>query len=136
MGHLINPLSLQIKHYGSWKLSSNQYLKRDFKIFFFIDQYFQKMIQSIIGLKCFFNKFFFFELKHFIKDNSLFLFLCFKFLNKKSFKFNGLHTLKMYAYLKRTKRRKRKKKPFRQMLRNFRNYKMRNSSLRFKLHFF
>jgi hypothetical protein len=54
MGHLINPISLQIKYHGSWKVSWSQYLRKDFGFFFFIDQYFKNVLQSILYLKTFF----------------------------------------------------------------------------------
>jgi len=47
MGHLINPISLQIKYQGSWKLSWNQYLRKDFAYFFFF--------RSIHKRRCRFN---------------------------------------------------------------------------------
>merc|ERR1712137_1538851 len=67
MGHLINPISLQIKYQGSWKLAWNQYLRKDFAYFFFLDQYIKGVVDSIMYLKSFFNKFFFYEIKYFIK---------------------------------------------------------------------
>ena len=87
MGHLINPISLQIKYHGSWKLSWNQYLRKDFSYFFFLDQYIKNILESFLFLKNIFNKFFFYELKYFIKNNILFFFFSFKCLRKTSFKF-------------------------------------------------
>ena len=72
MGHLINPISLQIKYHSSWKLTWNQYLRKDFTYFFFLDKYIKNILDSILLLKSFFNKFFIYELKYFIKNNIIF----------------------------------------------------------------
>lgn len=85
MGHLINPISLQIKYHGSWKISWSQYLRKDFGFFFFLENYFKRIIQSIVQLKSYFNKFFMFELKYFIKNNIIFFFFSLKFIRKTRF---------------------------------------------------
>ena len=87
MGHLINPISLQIKYHGSWKLSWNQYLRKDFSYFFFLDDYITKLIVSITNLKPFLKKFFFYELKYFIKNNTIFFIFSFKLLKKTRFRY-------------------------------------------------
>lgn len=103
MGHLINPISLQIKYHGSWKVSWSQYLRKDFGFFFFIDQYFKNVLQSILYLKTFFNKFFFFEVKYFIKDNVIFFFFSFKFIRKTKFKYYWFYRHYKYKFSRRRK---------------------------------
>ena len=84
MGHLINPISLQIKYHGSWRLSWNQYFRKDFSYFFFLDKYFSELVDSVAGLRKFISKFFFYELKYFLKNNSILFFFSFKMLRRKS----------------------------------------------------
>jgi len=90
MGHLINPVSSQIKYHGSWKVSWSHYLRKDFGFFFFLEQYFRKLLMSISFLKGIFNKIFFFELRYFIKNNIILFFFQFNLLKKQDFVFIGL----------------------------------------------
>ena len=98
MGHLINPISQQIKYHGSWKLAWNQYLRKDFAYFFFLDQYIKSILESIMYLKSFFNKFFFYELKYFIKNNTVLFYFSFKFIKKTYFKFYWSYKYPFYLF--------------------------------------
>lgn len=98
MGHLINPISLQVKYHGSWKLAWNQYLRKDFAYFFFLDQYIKNILESILYLKSFFNKFFFYELKYFIKNDIILFYFSFKFIRKTSFKFYWSYIYPFYLF--------------------------------------
>ena len=108
MGHLINPISFQIKYNGSWKITWSQFLRKDFAYFFFIDQYIKSLVQSILFLKNFFNKFFFYELKFFIKNNIIIFYFSFRFLRKTLFRFYWRHTYKFFLALKYLKFKKKK----------------------------
>ena len=98
MGHLINPISLQIKYHGSWKLTWNQYLRKDFAIFFFLDQYIKTLMESFTYLKSVFNKFFIYELKYFIKNEMILFYFSFKFIRKTSFKFYWYHRYPFFLF--------------------------------------
>ena len=52
-----------------------------------MDQYLKNVVFSLTFLKSFFNKFFFYELKYFLKNNNIFFFFSFKFLRKSAFRF-------------------------------------------------
>jgi hypothetical protein len=39
MGHLINPISLRLKKHGSWQVSWNTFLKKDYIYFFLLIDY-------------------------------------------------------------------------------------------------
>ena len=109
MGHLINPISLQIKYQGSWKLSWNQYLRKDFAYFFFLDQYIKGVVDSIMYLKSFFNKFFFYEIKYFIKNDTILFYFSFKFIRKTFFKFYWNYKYPFYLFSNYPKFKKKKK---------------------------
>ena len=111
MGHLINPISLQIKYHGSWKLTWNQYLRKDFAIFFFLDQYIKNILESFTYLKNIFNKFFIYELQYFIKNEMILFYFSFKFIRKTSFKF---YWCKKYPFFLFSNYPKFKKKKIRQ----------------------
>ena len=85
MGNLINPISLRLKYQGSWKLNSSQYFRKDFSYFFFLDEYIKLLLNSITYLKSFFKKLFFYELKYFIKNNSIFFFFVFRVIKRRRF---------------------------------------------------
>merc|ERR1711893_335926 len=110
MGHLINPISLQVKYQGSWKLSWNQYLRKDFAYFFFLDQYIKGVVDSIMYLKSFFNKFFFYEIKYFIKNDTILFYFSFKFIRKTFFKFYWNYKYPFYLFSNSQKKKKKKKK--------------------------
>ena len=82
MGHLVNPISSQLKFYGSWSFSWGQYFRRDFSYFFFLDQYFRSVLNSINHLKKIFNKFFVYDISYLLKNNKLFFFFSFKSVKK------------------------------------------------------
>ena len=86
MGHLINPISLQVKYHGSWKITWSQYLRKDFAYFFFLDRYIKSLVDSIIFLKSYFNKFFFYELKFFMKNDFILFYFSFRLIRKTLFK--------------------------------------------------
>jgi hypothetical protein len=109
MGHLINPISLQIKYHGTWKLAWNHYLRKDFAYFFFLDQYIKNILESISYLKNFLNKVFFYEVKYFIKNNIILFFFSFKMMRKTFFKFYWSHKYPFFLFSNYPKFRKKKK---------------------------
>lgn len=94
MGHLINPISLRLKKHGTWQVSWNAFLKKDYIYFFFINRLLEQILNSFINLKCFKKKFIFFEFKYFLKNNKLIIFLGFKFIKKSKLKLKKLNLFK------------------------------------------
>ena len=98
MGHLINPISLQVKYHGSWKITWSQYLRKDFAYFFFLDRYIKSLVDSIIFLKSYFNKFFFYELKFFMKNDFILFYFSFRLIRKTLFKRYWTHFKRKMRY--------------------------------------
>jgi len=98
MGNLINPISLQIKYHGSWKITWSQYLRKDFAYFFFLDRYIKSLVDSIIFLKSYFNKFFFYELKFFMKNDFILFYFSFRLIRKTLFKRYWTHFKRKMKY--------------------------------------
>src|SRR3990167_7088350 len=72
MGHIKNPIAMRLKRYGLWQ--------KNWSVFFR-----NKFLYSFTLLKGFFKRFFFFELKYFLYTSYLMVFVCLKFIRKKTF---------------------------------------------------
>lgn len=94
MGHLVNPISLRLKKHGIWQVSWNAFFKKDYIYFFFINRLLEQILNSFINLKCLKKKFIFFEIKYFLKNNKLIIFLGFKFIKKSKLKLKKLNLFK------------------------------------------
>jgi hypothetical protein len=94
MGHLVNPISLRLKKHGIWQVSWNAFFKKDYIYFFFINRLLEQILNSFINLKCLKKKFIFFEIKYFLKNNKLIIFLGFKFIKKSRLKLKKLNLFK------------------------------------------
>jgi len=87
--------------------------KKRFCIFFFLDQYIKGVVDSIMYLKSFFNKFFFYEIKYFIKNDTILFYFSFKFIRKTFFKFYWNYKYPFYLFSNYPKFKKKK---------NYKNY--------------
>ena len=85
MGHITNPLAMRLKRYGLWQINWSVYFRQEFSSYFTVGLSLDKFLYSFTLLKGFFKRFFFFELKYFLYTSYLLVFVCLKFIRKKTF---------------------------------------------------
>jgi hypothetical protein len=85
MGHITNPIAMRLKRYGLWQINWSVYFRQEFSSYFTVGLSLDKFLYSFTLLKGFFKRFFFFELKYFLYTSYLMVFVCLKFIRKKTF---------------------------------------------------
>ena len=85
MGHITNPIAMRLKRYGLWQINWSVYFRQEFSSYFTVGLSLDKFLYSFTLLKGFFKRFFFFELKYFLYTSYLLVFVCLKFIRKKTF---------------------------------------------------
>ena len=85
MGHITNPIGMRLKRYGLWQINWSVYFRQEFSSYFTVGLSLDKFLYSFTLLKGFFKRFFFFELKYFLYTSYLMVFVCLKFIRKKTF---------------------------------------------------
>jgi hypothetical protein len=108
MGHITNPIGMRLKRYGLWQLNWSVYFRQEFSSYFTAGLSLDKFLYSFTLLKGFFRRFFFFELKYFLYRSYLMVFVCLKFIRRKTFlkKFK-LRRLKRFKIPKRKPKKRR-----------------------------
>ena len=106
MGHITNPIAMRLKRYGLWQINWSVYFRQEFSSYFTVGLSLDKFLYSFTLLKGFFKRFFFFELKYFLYTSYLMVFVCLKFIRRKTFlrKFKLPRLMRFkYPYLKKVK---------------------------------
>src|SRR3990167_6957093 len=85
MGNITNPIAMRLKRYGLWQINWSVYFRQEFSSYFTVGLSLDKFLYSFTLLKGFFKRFFFFELKYFLYTSYLMVFVCLKFIRKKTF---------------------------------------------------
>ena len=85
MGHITNPIAMRLKRYGLWQLNWSVYFRKEFSSYFTVGLSLDKFLYSFTLLKGFFKRFFFFELKYLLYTSYLLVFVCLKFIRRRTF---------------------------------------------------
>src|SRR3990167_4175052 len=76
---------MRLKRYGLWQKNWSVFFRQEFSSYFTVGISLDKFLYSFTLLKGFFKRFFFFELKYFLYTSYLMVFVCLKFIRKKTF---------------------------------------------------
>src|SRR3990167_225557 len=103
MGNITNPIAMRLKRYGLWQINWSVYFRQEFSSYFTVGLSLDKFLYSFTLLKGFFKRFFFFELKYFLYTSYLMVFVCLKFIRKKSLIKKPLKFINFFKTFKRIK---------------------------------
>src|SRR3990167_6344782 len=103
MGNITNPIAMRLKRYGLWQINWSVYFRQEFSSYFTVGLSLDKFLYSFTLLKGFFKRFFFFELKYFLYTSYLMVFVCLKFIRKKTFLKKPLKFINFFKTFKRIK---------------------------------
>ena len=98
--------------------------------------YFKRLIQSILLLKAYFNKFFMFELRYFIKSNIIFFYFSLKFIRKTRFQYYWQFRSRQYRFKLNPKEFTKRRSTYTKFLKSNVRKGFKNPSVTYKERFF